>query len=522
MKKSELSIIILIVLYLGALWFWTLPSKTGLPWGDVDSSTHFTIGDYMAYSDKATTKLPYYYKESWVGSTKYGDNLAYPPSFHPNIAIFEIIGGHRITAPYIYFAITSTLFLLSIYLLLRKLFGVWSAILTFIFLAVSTRDRLVYLWALWPQAFAFAFIPLTLLTFYLYIESFLNKEPKNVYLVLTALFTISQFLIHPQAFFETLLILGIYFIFVWIKEKCVPLKQVSIAFIITIILSLTLAFPMLNNVIGANLLSADIGGIGGARIQNLDRLFYWFKVPKENVGMPIEFASFKSMTGLWTLPFLFMGFVVLFIKRKRQHLLLIAWLIALYFVLHQDVFGLTRAVKFLQDEGHLFYSVMAIGIINFPDFFNKLKKNHINYIRVGLSLIFCILVISFNFVPAYKQMRYAYYGIGRITEPQYEACGWIKENLPQQADIGLVGTRTLAKILWIQVLSVRNILAPNEQELWKEPQYFMVDYTDDLVLNDREALAQLTEAEKQIANNASLVYNRDYIRIYELDWYGTK
>ena len=48
MKKSSLGLIVIALIYLGALWVWALPIND-MPYGDVDSAGHFVLGDYMSY-----------------------------------------------------------------------------------------------------------------------------------------------------------------------------------------------------------------------------------------------------------------------------------------------------------------------------------------------------------------------------------------------------------------------------------------------------------------------------------------
>jgi len=52
-NKLYLEIALAVILYLAAIYLWSLPfQKNSMPYGETDSGTHFTLGDYMAQTDK--------------------------------------------------------------------------------------------------------------------------------------------------------------------------------------------------------------------------------------------------------------------------------------------------------------------------------------------------------------------------------------------------------------------------------------------------------------------------------------
>ena len=164
-KKIE--ILSVVILYLAALYIWTLPiQKNRLPFGDVDASSHFAVGDYMVTHDKSIYKVPYYIFSRY-GGQNYG-YLWYPPQYWTDTGIFQIIGEERVFPTFVMIAVFSSLIIISSYLLIRKLFGFWPAILSSFLLIFSTRDFMVYLWGQWPQAVSFAITPLVLYCFYHY------------------------------------------------------------------------------------------------------------------------------------------------------------------------------------------------------------------------------------------------------------------------------------------------------------------------------------------------------------------
>ena len=129
-KKIE--IFLVVILYLAALYIWTLPiQKNQLPFGDVDASSHFAIGDYMVTYDKSVAKVPYYIFSRYGGqNTVFQGYLWYPPQYWTNAGIFQILGGDRIFPVFIMIAIFSSLIILSSYFLIRNLFGFWAGFLS--------------------------------------------------------------------------------------------------------------------------------------------------------------------------------------------------------------------------------------------------------------------------------------------------------------------------------------------------------------------------------------------------------
>ena len=72
--------------------------------------------------------------------------------------------------------------------------------------------------------------------------------------------------------------------------------------------------------------------------------------------------SYKDMHGYWTLPLLILGSLFLSLRRKRKDLLLLSWIIALYLILHFDLFlgmGAGRLFRSVNNVPYIFYSLVA-------------------------------------------------------------------------------------------------------------------------------------------------------------------
>ena len=98
MKIKKFEVYIVLALFLFTFFIWSLPyHENKMPYGEVDAGSHFTIGDYMAGTDKSITTLPYFIDMRYGLDNKFKPHvLWYAPPYHVNFAIMQIIGGERI------------------------------------------------------------------------------------------------------------------------------------------------------------------------------------------------------------------------------------------------------------------------------------------------------------------------------------------------------------------------------------------------------------------------------------------
>lgn len=519
-KKVE--VLILVVLYLISLYIWTLPiQKNRMPYGEVDAVSHFTVGDYMAQTDKAIIKLPYFMDFRYGSDNQFKPHyLWYPPPFHMNFAIMEIFGGERILPVFLFNSILSSIIVLVTYFVVRKLFGFLPALLSSFLMVFSLRDIMVYLWGQWPERISFYFVPLVIYCFYKYMQSRFAKEEKPIYMYIMALLLSVNFLMHPNGARTSIIILAFVSLFFLIKERKLPfkIKHISLAVLLFILVICMFPLQSLNAFV-----STQKVGVYDDDIGDYSRLLYWFKIQKSNKGTPADYFYYSKVNGgYWTLPLLFVGLIYLALRRKNQDILLLAWFVGLYVVLHLDVFGLGVYVhRTLSSTAHIFYPIMAIGTVYLASFIPVAKK-YKNYVKYGLVSLFILLVIFFNGKAAYSHLNGAYQGIVRITPMQLEAAEWTQANLPEDADIESIGTFNLAKRRWIQFLAHRHINKINgrsEQNITSN--YIMFDYSDPLILmkyyGDPGTQLQLMQLyEQSIQDNITLVYDKNNIKVYKI------
>src|SRR3989338_8163998 len=169
-------------------------------------------------------------------------------------------------------------------------------------------------------------------------------------------------------------------------------------------------------------------------------------------------------------------------------------------------------------QQQLFSLIIAVGLVGIVSFI-KLPKEQLGYLKYGFVIIFIITGLFFNAKPVYSELKNSYTGITRLIEPEYNAALWMRENLPEKANVMLAGTVAYNKKKWFRGLSFRNVFYDN-QIITKEnadmADHVLVDYSDLMMLGNKEAMEQLQQWERNALANATLLYNKDNIRVYSL------
>lgn len=489
-----------IILTIGIV-VWFMPISN-LPFGDVDASTHFTLGYFMSQSNTIISNLPYYINFTY-GFANDG-KLWYPPQFHLNEAIIQIITNQDIIPVYIFYLFCALAIIPTSYLLVKYLFGRWPAIMVGILLLASKRDFLTYLWGLWPEKISFAFVPLILYFFYRYYE---KKELK--YLIFTSLLAGSQFLLHPQGFIHSVVILGIFAIFLWIKNKTFPIKIKHL--ILSILILALLILPFLSSMLGFNKNVMEESYGNSLRIQQLGTLFKWYP----EIPYTPQFGDFKYVYQTWfLLPFILLGVIFCLIKRKEQHFLLLSYLVGLYVLMHLNVIGISgRVHRSLNAEAQLFYILAVLGFIWV---FSVIHSKKLVAYAVPVSIF--LLYFLFSFAPIVSNAENAYQGIGRPNEYQYKMCIWVKDNTPQDKDFLLIGTLNYVNRKWIQGLCLRHIIFDDKTiDASQSPELGMQDY---VILDLSEAYLagqdKLFAALLNASQKPKAIYSNDFVEVYKL------
>lgn len=524
-NKKYLEILVIIILYLSALYIWTLPiHKNRMPFGDVDASSHFSIGDYISMHGKSIIKVPYYMAIRYGGQNNlFPWALWYPPQYWTTAGVMQVVGGERIIPFFIMIAIFSSLFILTCYFLIRNLFGFWVAFLSSLLLIFSVRDYMVYLFGQWPQALSFVFTPLILYCYYKYTNSILNKQTGIIYLYIMVFLLAIQNFMHPQGFIASSGTIIIFTGLLLIKEKKLPFnfKHFFIVLVLFFVVSITLTPLNIGEFFG------EIYRTGSGKTDKWDLgiLFRWYQDSAKYLGLPDFYFHYNTSHGdinggkwgYWTLPLLFIGIVVLLLKRDRKSILMLSWLIAFYVFTHLSAFGMgSRDQRMMAFEAHVIYPIIVIGLLSIPSFFktNTFKK----FTKYFLIVIFIIFALSVNGKPTVNMLNMQQYSISRINPYQYEASEWILKNLPEDAyiyDIGTFGYQYYgAKVKWLNALSQRPFVV--DGRTINLSNYVMLDYSDFALLRKDEEINNLKNFENENFKNLIPVYDKEFIKVYKV------
>jgi hypothetical protein len=526
-SKKYLEVLAIALLYLSALYVWTLPIHNNrLPFGDVDASSHFVVGDYISMNDKSTADVPYYVAMRYGGQNEmFPGKLWYPPQYWTSTGIMQVIGGERITPFFIIIAIFSSLYIVACYFLIRSLFGFLAGFLSSFLLIFSVRDYMVYLFGQWPQGLSFAFTPLVLYCYYKYASSVLANEKREIYAYIMALLLVVQNLMHPQGFMASSATIIIFTGLLFAKEKKLPFNFKDVAVSIAIFFGLSLAAAPLN--MGEFFTEIYKTGAGEESSGwDLGILFSWYQDSSKYLGLPDFYFHYNtshgdingSKLGYWTLPLLLIGLAALLLKRDRKSILLLSWLAAFYIMTHLSAFGMgSRDQRMMAFEAHVIYPIIVIGLLAIPSFFS-IRQRARAVLKALLIGAFVVFALAVNGSSAVKTLASQQYSITRINPYQYEAAEWIMGNLPKDAyiyDIGTFGYQYYgSKIKWLSVLSQRPFVV-NDPEI-NISNYVMIDYSDFALLRNQDSINKLQEYEAKNFNNSVPVYNKKFIRVYKI------
>jgi hypothetical protein len=518
-------IIALSILFLVSFYLCTLPVKdNAFPFGENDAAHKYGLADWMYSADKAPRDMPYFYAMwyAWQNPKDFYNPPNAAPYFIDMVSTHLVGGGDRFTANNLFLAITSLLLAsFSVYFLLRKLYTFWIAFLSGFILLFPLQGIMAYLWGLRPHLIGFAYVPLIIYCYYRYTDSFIKKEAKLVYLLFAAILTAVAGVIYMQ----TIILIGIfvltYTFYLVVKERKIPLK-LSHAGISLLIIALVLG-PFIPDIINQHTL-----GQGGLKVQNLGNLFYWFKA---DPSLPNQFLyQYGNVNGgWWTLPFLLLGVFLLLFRRTKADIVLLFWLFAFYIAIHLDVIGVLdqgRVARLMYANSNIFYPIITVGFMGLLSFV-KLSKEQKMIARYIFIAAFFVLVIVLNARPAYDALKDAYPPIARMTPYQYEAAQWLEQNIPDSSILYAKGSLTYAKMRWIHMFSHRAMtgwgetLEQSQKSVSSFPvtnhiTHILLDYSDYTLIGNKQEIDQLKEFEQIVAKNATLLYDKDYIKVYQI------
>ena len=539
-KKAYAETAVFLIVYLFAVYMWTLPFQDNrIPYGEFDAISHWEIADSFEGLDRTYVYLPPFIDYSYWNDNKFMPHtLWYYPPFHTDLgmvsSLSSIFSNEGMVPVYLTNAIFASSILISVFFVMRKLFGFLPAILSEFLLAFSMRDIMPYLWGQWPERFGYAFVPLILYCFYAYYTNYSDDKKNPLYIYILAILLAVQMMMHPLSFFHSLFGIFVLLIALAVKLRKVPFNLKHIIAALLIFVLLLSAFPYQS---GNVIKSFTKKTKKAPDIFSFLRLFEWGPNPKYFEGsVPPSYFSFREMHGLWTLPFLLIGILLLLIRRENKDLFLLAWLISLYLVLHRDAFGKwTFLHRSLSATAHIFIPITVIGAVSIFSIFkmNRAVKSILKYGGAGLIVV---LALVYNMPLTYSTLNAAYDSpVIRLNPAQIEAGNWIKENVPEDKNVSIAGPppEIMQKVWWMASVSHRISNFFEGYLTWKTYEnnrnktvrsvlindYIVFDYSDIALISDRKFVEQWLAFEKQYMGNHTLLYNKDNIRVYK---YGAR
>lgn len=532
LNRNYIQTFVFLLVYLAGIYLWSQPLlERRLPYGEYDAMSHFEVADYISYNDRSFMSLPDYIDIRYGTDNKFRQHvLWYPPPFHTTLAIAETAGGERVLPVFLMNTILASFIVVTLYFVVNSLFGFLPAILSSILIFLSPRDFMPYLWGQWPERFAYAFIPIILYCFYKYYISHSNEEKKPIYIYLTAMFLGLVILIHPLVFFHSIVGLIVLYIFLSIKRKKILFNWKHIAACALIFLALFMMFPYQTFNIFPRF------GTGGKSSEppkgtDFSRLFQWSLNPNDYHGsVPASYFSFGQMHGWWMLPFLLIGLLILLLKREEKDLLMLAWLVSLYLILHRDLFGKAQFLhRSLSASMHIFAPIAAIGAVYAVSLI-KIPSNIKTYAKSVLVVAFLYFAFSVNFAYASNLINKNTYNpyhqngfFSSLNNEEFDAAQWILENVPKSYNISVLGiprepSDTAKKIRWFAAASqhVTRYYNPDDRQNQIKNFYIVMDYTMAGPLNDKEGFDFMQSFEKNELLNHTRVYDKNNIRVYKL------
>lgn len=525
-RDNVIKTLIVFIIFLASLFVWTKPINE-MPFGEGDAAVHIGTASYMAYSDSSFLTLPFFLNAEFKGMNAFSPlALWYPPQFHTSLATAASWAENRIISMYYMIAIFVSLAFFSTYLLIKRFYGFFPAILASLFVIFSSRFYVAFLWGQWPNAISFAFVPLVLYSFIMALHSFKDdKYSKYIYLFLITL--AAQFLIHPLGSIVSVAVSGVFFI-VWSfkerkivfadKTKFIKKGAVYTAIFLLIIFlcapyqSMSFFVQLTGKGSHGDVLykESSAGSIG---------LFNWYADSSYYNGYPSWLFSFKeAYNGYWSVAFLLLGLLFLLFRRKEIDILLLSWIVSLFLLTHLSFVGINISgylPRIYYSESLIFAALCVVGIIGVASLIPSKFRKQAKY---ALLLIFFVLMLFQHIQPANTSLENAYKGIARINLYQMQLVPWITNNVPESSFVGYYGAPNYLKAKFTNYISFRLVAKEGNPPggLNITNDYIAIDYSDIRAMGYAEGINQLSLFEQSVKESSELVYNTELIKVYKL------
>jgi 4-amino-4-deoxy-L-arabinose transferase-like glycosyltransferase len=419
-------IIILIVLLLTFL-FLELQVTFNTPINFGDESFHTRLAQYIAENIEFPVFTPF-------GATKlnYGA-WSRPPFLNILMASLFFLFGTNFDAP-IRFLLPFTAFLtcISVFLLTKRLFDEKIAFIAAV-LTITIPSIVTYSVTIYTDLMYTFYATLFFLLFLLAI-----KEDKKKYLILSAIFGGIAMLTDISS-----LIIPIFLFFAFLYETCKNknfvqnIKKYILLFLIIVFITcgyfirniyyfsnpICYSVPFLNKILSASKCS----------VNNFEPK-YQFAGRTEVIGTEqnvysmgiVSYVNF-AYGNLLLVPFAFFAGLVLLLFKKSD----IIYLILAYLFLFLLLFSMTTGRA--EDAPRTTLAWTPIFALVSGIFFGEVYESIKKYLKYGaLAFFVIIIIISYQ---NFKEKLDTMYAVKQFSPKFFEACNWIKENIPKNASL---------------------------------------------------------------------------------------
>jgi hypothetical protein len=185
-------------------------------------------------------------------------------------------------------------------------------------------------------------------------------------------------------------------------------------------------------------------------------------------------------------------------------------------MIHLDFIGKGRVHRSLSATAHIFYPLMVLGLIYLVSF---VPKGYRRVVKGFLMILFVVFMFVTVGSTVHTTLGSTYQGVSRVNPHQYDLIQWLRQsNVPENSDIYHMGSISLAKTRWIWMMGHRHMISSSVANINDyNVTHVLMDYSDFVLVGDQNTVNGLQEWEKQNLLNGTVIYDRNYIRVYKLE-----
>lgn len=416
------------------LWPHIVDSST--PYGRSDAAFHYQMARMVSEGRDLQECDNCIYRHVFKGG------YFYPPLTHHLSGYISRFSGIEIQdVIYPLNSLMSSLLILSVFLLSKRLFGDYPALASAFFIAFGTRELNMNFWGQWPSMYSLWSIPACLLLL-------MDLEKDSWRLPVFSLFLGFAFLTYPATGLFIIFVSSLYLLSAGMPKVDRRGLFVSAAILLIILLLLLPKIPGWMMQIGEEKERPKF------RISELS----WYT--SYLGGYPSEWKSFKLNYPFGSIVFILAGIIVCLnnIGDNRARLILIL-VASQYLITHGYFTGLysaERASRMINQEGLVFSLVIAA---TFSGMWGERR------LKKGLALLLAAVFVfhAVNVVPAATEY---YSRDSRPLPEEMKAYEWIVENTQEDDVIILFGGDGAVTIPWGTALTQRKFASMRGENLF--------------------------------------------------------